>query len=119
MGGYSAPYSWGIHPDINMDIPEQFRSFVNYRTTLGHKINHKFAPSTNSQFEVVKHVLFGPIVSIVATKVIEAGEEVFVDYNYDVDSLNNSHWQWFSDAYKQHQRSRTMELTDNLINIEL
>ena len=62
--GYSAPYSWGIHPDINMDIPEQFRSFVNYRTTLGHKINHKFAPSTNSQFEVVKHVLFGPIVSI-------------------------------------------------------
>ena len=59
------------------------------------------------------------LIWLVATKVIEAGEEVFVDYNYDVDSLNSSHWQWFSDAYKQHQRSRTMELTDNLINIEL
>ena len=36
LGG-TAPYSWGIHQDLNIDIPERFRSFLDYRTTLGHK----------------------------------------------------------------------------------
>ena len=46
--GYFTPKSWGIHPEICIDIPERFRSLVNYRTTLGHKVNHKFSDETNS-----------------------------------------------------------------------
>ena len=34
---------------------------MNYRTTLGHKVNHKFDPDCNTQFMAVKHALFGPI----------------------------------------------------------
>ena len=62
--GYSCPFSWGVHPQVNMDIPERYRSFVDYRTTLGHKVNHKFNPDTNTEFWVVKHPLFGPIVAL-------------------------------------------------------
>ena len=59
--GNAAPFSWGIHQELNLDIPERFRSYTDYRTTLGHKVNHKFAPSSNADFMAIKHPLFGAI----------------------------------------------------------
>ena len=53
--------------DLSIDIPERFRSFVDYRTTLGHKVNHKFHPASNTEFQVVKHPLFGIICSLGTT----------------------------------------------------
>jgi len=103
LGG-TAPYSWGINHSINLDIPERFRNIVDYRTTLGHKVNHKFDPDSNTQFMAVKHALFGPICGLVATKVIDKGEEVFVDYNYDVDATAGDNWTWYRDAKEKHQQ---------------
>ena len=39
---------------------------------------------------------------IVATKVIEKDEEVFVDYNYDVDATAGDKWSWYREAKKLH-----------------
>ena len=38
----------------------------------------------------------------VATKVIDEDEEVFVDYNYDLENTNGTHWQWYFEAHQQH-----------------
>jgi len=102
--GYTSPYSWGIPSALNIDIPERYRSIVDYRTTLGHKVNHKFDPESNTEFTVVKHPLFGPICALVATKVIDIDEELFVDYNYDVDALDAPQWKWFKDAKAQSEK---------------
>ena len=111
---------------------------MDYRTTLGHKVNHKFKPDCNTEFMAVKHALFGPICSlgmssflqlkfisynvtfktmkiilkmievnlktllIVATKVIEKDEELFVDYDYDVDATAGEKWSWYREAKKLH-----------------
>ena len=65
-----------------IDMPAQFRELVSYRTTLGHKTQHKFAEEVNSEFTVVKHPLFGVIVAILATEEIAEDEEVELKYNY-------------------------------------
>ena len=56
--------------ELTMDIPERYRSFASYRTTLGHKANHAFSPASNADFRVVKHPLFGPICCIGAETTI-------------------------------------------------
>ena len=47
--------------ELTMDIPERYRSFASYRTTLGHKANHAFSPAANTDFRIVRHPLLGPI----------------------------------------------------------
>ena len=83
-----------------MDIPERYRSVLNYRTTLGHKVNHKFSDETNSYFEVVKHPLFGVIVALVADKVIRRGEEVFTNYNYNLRTAPD----WYRESYRLYRQ---------------
>ena len=100
--GYFTPKSWGIHPEICIDVPERFRSVVAYRTTLGHKVNHKFSDESNSYFEVVKHPLFGVIVALVADQVIRRGEEVFTNYNYNLKTAPD----WYREGYKLYRQRR-------------
>ena len=92
--------------ELTMDIPERYRSFASYRTTLGHKANHAFSPAANTDFRIVRHPLLGPICCLgtnifrftivcihhiiitpypylVATRAISEDAEVFVDYNYN------------------------------------
>ena len=76
------------------------RELANFRTTLGHKVNHKFSEEANGNFEVVKHPLFGVIVAIVAKEVIEEDDEIFVDYNY---ALGEESPAWFKEAHKKFQ----------------
>jgi histone-lysine N-methyltransferase SETD7 len=39
--GSHSPTAWGLDKDTVMDMPPDLRSIVTFRTTLGHKINHK------------------------------------------------------------------------------
>ena len=78
----------------------KLRELANFRTTLGHKVNHKFSQEANGDFEVVKHPLFGVIVAIIAKEVIEEDDEIFVDYNYSIDPESPT---WFKEAHKKFQ----------------
>ena len=87
-----------MEKDVVLDIPSEYRELANFRTTLGHKINHKFAQEANGNFEVVKHPLFGVIVAVIANEVIEEDEEIFVDYNYTLSPESPA---WFKEAHKK------------------
>ena len=91
---------WNLEKDVVLDIPLEYRELANFRTTLGHKVNHKFSQEANGYFEVVKHPLFGVIVAIIAKEVIEEDEEIFVDYNY---TLNPESPDWYKEAHKKYQ----------------
>ena len=93
-------WTWNLEKDVVLDIPLEYRELANFRTTLGHKVNHKFSQEANGYFEVVKHPLFGVIVAIIAKEVIEEDEEIFVDYNY---TLNPESPDWYKEAHKKYQ----------------
>ena len=93
---------------IYIDIPESFRSIVNYRTTLGHKVNHKFNEEANGEFVVINHPLFGLIAAIRAMELIEEDYEIFVDYNYykndsPIEKLLDCPL-WYRNAYTKYQK---------------
>ena len=74
---------------------------------MGHKVNHKFSEESNGVFEVVKHPLFGVIVAIIATEVIEEDEEIFVDYNYALDEGSPA---WYKEAHEKYQERNNKKL---------
>ena len=100
-----APRMWGVERDVVIDIPAEYRNLVNYRTTLGHKVNHKFYQEANGSFDVVKHPLFGVIVAVIATEVISEDEEIFVDYNYYTEDSPAQQLldapAWYQEAHKK------------------
>ena len=61
-----------------MDIPPEYISLEKYRATLGHKLNHSFAPNVNGWF--MDHPRFGIIPILRTMRDVEAGEELFLDY---------------------------------------
>ena len=94
LGG-GAPRIYNVPKKIMLDIPDPYRSIKFYRTTLGHKVNHKFDVDTNVEFDFVEHPVFGVIVCHIATKDIEVDEELFVNYGYGLENLTG----WFKDVY--------------------
>ncbi|CAB4068287.1 SETD7 [Lepeophtheirus salmonis] len=70
-------------PNGTMDIPVEFRDIKNYCATLAHKTNHSFLP--NAEFLSFDHPRFGVIPCLVTNHDVEAGEEIFVHYGYDMD----------------------------------
>ena len=91
--------------DLILDIPLAYRTIDKYRTTLGHKANHKFG-QINTDFMVVDHPLFGGIGGLVARDVIEEDEEIFVDYRYDPQSSP----QWYKDHFLEYNKKQKEEL---------
>ena len=86
-----------------MNIPPWFDE---YNATSGHKFNNKFPPFTNAIFGAIEHPRFGAIVSIVASKFISTGEEIYVNYGYNKKAtklLNLAPWYdkqfWDTKAY--------------------
>ena len=80
--------------------------FSDYDATSGHKVNNKFPPFTNAIFGAIEHPRFGAIVSIVASKFINTGEEIYVNYGYNKNTtklLNLAPWYdkqfWDTKAY--------------------
>ena len=72
---YTDEMVWIPPKDIDINV---------YNASLGHKINH------NSDYNVdagyIDHPRFGKIRSIVTTKEIQAGQEIFCQYSSTVDT---------------------------------
>ena len=66
------PSYYNIPSEMMVNTPDHYIRFTEYRTSLGHKDNHKF--------DTVHHPVFG--VCLIAFKDIEVDEELFVNYNY-------------------------------------
>ena len=69
-----------------------------YQATLGHKANHKFAPGNNCRYAWTDSARFGLIMSVVTTREVRRGEELFTDYNYPA----NTKLPWYRDLYQEH-----------------
>ena len=68
--------------DYDLDCPQS--DIVKYRAALGHKSNHAF--DANVKFCFVKSPRFGETRCLEATRDIQRGEEVTVDYRYNLES---------------------------------
>ena len=93
--GIYAPASWGFPRKLLLDVPEKYRSLVEYRTTLGHKANHSF--KNNAEYTAVDHPVLGGIACLVATTEIDVDEEVFAHYRYG--NIDRVPVQWYVDEY--------------------
>ena len=80
---------------MKIHIPEQYWNISNFRSTLGHKVNHSFK-NAKVAFGKVFHPRFGDIKSVYAQADITKGEEIFVNYGYRVGSTVPK---WMSDLY--------------------
>ena len=46
--GMFSPVTWGVQPDMQIDMPGGLRDIVHYRTTLGHKGDIYFSVTLNT-----------------------------------------------------------------------
>ena len=90
------PEWWGYPEDMVLDVPEHYRSIYQFRTTLGHKANHLFE-GKNTEYDTVNHPVHGGIVCLIATHAIQEGDEIYVDYLYDVDEAED----WYRELYRR------------------
>ena len=101
LGKY-APAWWGYPPDLLIDVPEEYRSVMEYRTTLGHKANHRF--NNNAELAFVDHPVLGGIACLVATENIDDGEEVLAHYRYgDIAQVQLA---WYREEYNHQYGAR-------------
>ena len=81
-----------------MDIPLLYTSTENYRASLGHKINHSFAP--NCRWDVVQHPVFGRIPRIVALVDIQKDQELTCHYMIDMQEAGaNPNLTWYLEQW--------------------
>ncbi len=73
-----------------VDLPPAYGDTSKFRSTLGHKTNHKFV-DTNVRFSHTDTARFGLIASMTTTRDVEAGEELFLHYGYPI-SLGAPRW---------------------------
>ncbi len=78
-----------------IDIPPEFEPAEKFRGTLGHKVNHKFDPTT--RYIQLDSARFGIINAVSTTKAIAKDEEFFVSYGY---SISNGP-PWYREVFKQ------------------
>ena len=67
-----------------LDIPPGMDDIVKYRATLAHKAQHSFTP--NVEFDYFEHPRFGHIRCLISNTFIKKGEEIFVNYEYDIQT---------------------------------
>ena len=78
-----------------MNVPPEYWNIAQYRSTLGHKVNHSFQKK-NIEFGSAIHPRYGPIRTVFANKDIKKGEQLLVDYEYGPDTAIP---RWFEQAY--------------------
>ena len=93
--GQQAPTWWDYSRDLLLNIGDKYRATNNYRTTLAHKANHDFS-DTNVVWDIIDHPVVGGIACLVAAKEIDEDDEIYVDYNYDVEDVVP---EWYTDAF--------------------
>jgi len=91
-------YRISCNKEIDLDIGKKEESLSNYRATLAHKCCHSFKP--NSHFAQFWHPMYGLVMSIVATRDLVAGEEIFVSYNYALEKAP----EWYQAIWFAHLR---------------
>ena len=85
-----------LDDDITIDIPPRYSSIIDYRSSLGHKVNHNFVDKeVNAEFGLMNHPRFGLVRCIRSTRAINVGEEIFVDYGYGTDEKDDGHPKWY------------------------
>ena len=100
---------------ILLNVPKEYWSLRNFRSTLGHKVNHSFTKS-NVIFISVIHPRHGPIKAAVSTKKIHRGQEILYHYNYDMDSYIPT---WYAKTYERDPnlkwpKTKIFDETDNV-----
>jgi len=78
-----------------MNIPDNLVDLGRYRATLGHKVNHSFAPNCEEWF--FEHPRFGLIPCERTLRDVAAGEELTLDYEYDPYNCP----EWFASALRE------------------
>ena len=89
-----------MHESEYLDILPECRDVGVYDASLGHKINHSFAP--NCRWETAVHPTFGRIPRIVTLMDLEAGSELTCHYmiNMEEASASDDH-QWYMQLWEQ------------------
>lgn len=77
-GDEGSDYCIKLNSEIDIDIPPEFTDTQSYCATSGHKCNHSFLP--NAKWATLDHVRFGLICAVRATRNIQPGEEILVNY---------------------------------------
>ena len=80
---------------VKIHIPEAYWNISNFRATLGHKVNHSFKYQKTFYGQAF-HPRFGNIKTVVAKTDITKGEEILVNYGYQIGSNAPN---WLSDLY--------------------
>ena len=88
--------------DLAIDIPPEYGAADRFRATLGHKINHKFDPTT--VFASIDSARFGMINAVKTKSTIEIrkGEEPSVNYGYSI----KIDLPWFKEQFEQFRKKR-------------
>eukprot|EP00092_Neocalanus_flemingeri_P050076 GFUD01057758.1.p1 GENE.GFUD01057758.1~~GFUD01057758.1.p1 ORF type:complete len:470 (-),score=76.19 GFUD01057758.1:206-1615(-) len=93
-------YRVHLNSELDIDIPEGMRELDQYSATLSHKANHSFEP--NCRWSRIDHPRFGLICSITASRKIEKGEEVTVNYRLPLHLAPK----WYIDCYNEYQENK-------------
>ena len=75
--------------DDYLDVPKEMTDWDNYRASAGHKVNHdKLA---NSGYTECEHPRFGRILCLRTLRALEAGQELFTQYDvaFDKQGMKN------------------------------
>jgi len=92
------PYKMVLDETSDIDLPENMTKIENYRATLGHKVCHSFQP--NCETDVFYHPRFGLIRCIATIDNIKAGQEILINYGYNLSSSPT----WYKVAWAKHQK---------------
>ncbi len=83
--------------DLWMNLPFEWWTLDKYRASLAHKVNHSFKKA-NCQFNTAFNPRFGVVRGVEATRDIQKGEQIFVEYGYPIEDLYPP---WYVDLYLQ------------------
>ena len=99
-----------------IDLPPEFD--VNPLPNLGPKVNHHFRRN-NCVFIEMEHPRFGLILSVIPTRDVKAGEELFADYGYQKAEFP-SDFPWYWETLMEIERSErlALESKEHLLNLE-
>ena len=103
----------GNHYTIDVPLSELSNGFI-YKGSLGHKVNHSFHP--NSIYTLIDSPRHGLVQAVKTLTDVCAGEELFVNYGYKIDSLGQP--KWYRDLYykvlQQESNTDAMKILKNV-----
>jgi len=93
------PYRMILDETSDLDMPDSVGEKLEvYRATLGHKACHSFRP--NAETDVFYHPRFGLIRCIATQQHIRRGEEILIDYKYNLATAPA----WYKISWAKHQK---------------